>query len=335
MSRTFAGLLVGLTRSVNGLQHIQTRNLRLYREKTVRLMYWRGRSYDAVKFSQRRRDELQEWNYRSEIFAFSRRLQENLSENTLRRVLAHPSYVDSVKRSQAKLSLPDPNLESNEGMVVRGEQLLDQCLKPYLRHVYPRVPEDGIQSTVDYLKSDQVMADIAQWIGCKDIVLTSEWPPATATLANTVRALLAGIEADLGLARVQRFIVDMIVSYLNDKDILDDVWQIPNPKETLNLLLNNSQLPPYEPRIMFQTGVRTLESCHLVGLYVNQRLLGSSAGETLPIAEECAALNALQRLFDLGDQRQPLVYGEASEQIDYASHTREHEPIKTWRFKLE
>lgn len=298
-------------------------------------MYWRGRSHDLVKFPDRRRDEFQDWNYRSEIFAFSRRLQENLSEETLRRVFAHPSYIESLKKDQIKYDLPSINVPSNLELVQRGEQLLDACIKPYLRYSYSQVPEDGIANITSYLKSETVMADVAKWTGCKDIILSSEWPPSPCTMANTVRALLAGIESDLGLDRVHRFVVDIIISYLNDKNILDDVWIIPNPTQTLRLILENSQLPSYEPRIMFQTGIKTLESCYLVGLYVNKKLLGSSSGETLQIAEECSALDALQRLFDLGDSREPLIFGEASEKINYEAHAKEHDYIKTWRFKIE
>lgn len=312
----------------------QRRNLRVFQEKTIRAMYWRGRSFDKVQYPELRRNRFLEWNYRSEIFAFSRRLQESLSEDTLRQIFAHPSYVQNLRESQLKYSLPDISIKSNEELVQRGKKLLDDCIKPYLRFTFNRLPEDGIIHIANYLESDDVLSDIAKWIGCKEIILSTEYPPNPITMADTVRALVAGIRSDFDLNRTQRFVVDIIISYINDKDILDDVWIIPNPQETLNLILTNSQLPRFEPRIMFQTGIKTLESCHVVGLYVNQRLLGSSAGETLQIAEHCAALDSLQRLFDLKDDRAPYVYGEASEKINYEAHTKEHDDIKKWRFSL-
>lgn len=298
-------------------------------------MYWRGRSFDVVKYQERRPDELVNWNFRAEIFAFSRRLQENLSEDTLRKIFTHKSYVDHIRKEQAQTSLPDLNIESNAEFIHRGDVLLSECLKPYLRHVFNMMPEDGIEAITNYLKSEAVLSDISNWIGCKKIILSKEWPPSSTTMAETISALLAGIEADFDLSRVRRFVVDIIATYLNNKDILDDVWIIPNPKETLNLLLSNSQLPSYEPRIIFQTGVRTVESCHIVGLYVNQRLVGSGPGETLAIAEECAAFDTLERFFDLKVSRKPLIYGEASEAIDYNAHTKEHESMRTWKIALE
>lgn len=319
----------------DSLMKQQTRAMRLYKERTVRLMYWRARSFDSIKYPERRRSEFQDWNYRSEIFAFSRRLQENLGEDLLRQVFTHQSYLDNLQRNQMKYDLPSLKIESNTKLISRGIELLSATIKPYLRHLFRHMPEDGIVSIDGYLQSDTVLADVAKWIGCKEIVLSAEWPPSESTMADTVRALIGGIEADLGIERVRRFVVDMLISYLNDKDIFDDIWHIPNPRDTLNLILKNSQLPSYEPRIIFQTGLKTLEPCHLIGLYVNQKFLGSSAGETLSIAEDCAALDTLQRLFDLKESREPFIYGEEAEKIDYGAHVKEHAYVQTWQFKLE
>ena len=333
---TCARLLPSLVKTASGKLNYyqQIRNVRIYRERTVRAMYWRGRSFDAIKHPVARRSSYEDWNYRSEIFAFSRRLQENLSEDTLRQIFAHPSYIKSFEENQSKFNLPNINLKSNASLAQRGQELLDHCIKPYLRYTFSKMPEDGIIHITEYLKSDEVLTDVASWIGCKEVILSAEYPPEAITMANTVRALLAGIESDLDIDRTRRFIVDIIVSYLNDKNILDDVWIIPNPKETLNHILANSQMPAYEPRIMFQTGIKTLEPCHVLGLYSNQKFLGSSAGETLEIAEHCAALDSLQRLFDLRESRAPFIYGEASEKIDLKTHTKEHDYIKNWKFQL-
>lgn len=325
---------VGLT-TLRIPNHIlfQARGMRIFREKFLRSMYWRGKSFDRVKYEDRRRCDWQDWNYKTEIFAFSRRLQENLSEDTLRRLLTHPSYVEELQKREGDYTLPSANVQSNVELVKKGEQILDECIKPYLRFHFNRVPEDGIVAITDYLRSTQVMADISKWIGCKDIILTVEYPPSDQTMAETVFGLVAGIERDLGLERARRFIVDMIITYINDKDILDDIWTIPNPKETLNHILANSRMAPYEPRIIFQTGIRTLEACHVVGLYSDKTFLGSSPGETLEIAEECASLDSLQRLFDLKDHRCPLTYGEKSELIDYSKHVKEHDYVSTWRVR--
>lgn len=299
----------------------------------VRSMYWRGRSFDRVPVDKKRSD-FQEWNYRSEIFAFSRRLQENLDENTLRQIFTHPMYLKNFQENRIRFNLPEINMDSNESFTHRGRQLLDDCLKQYLRFTYKKLPEEGIANITDYLMSEEVLAHVASWIGCKEIVLSTEYPPSPHTMSNTVLALLAGIEKDLGIDRTRRFIVDMIITYLNDKDILDDIWIIPSPKGALNIILENSKMPAYEARIMFQTGIKTVESCYVIGLYSDKKFLGSSAGETTDIAEECAALDALARMFDLTESREPMIYGEASEKIEYDAHSKEHCRIKEYKISI-
>lgn len=320
---------------INNYRFCQVRSIRLYKERTVRAMYWRSRSFDAVKFALDRKDQRQEWNYRSEIFAFSRRLQENLSEDTLRQVFAHPSYIESYSLKQTELNMPEINLPSNKELVDRGRELLELCTKPYLRYTFSRVPEDGIECIHKYLESELVMSDISKWLGCRDIILSTDWPPSSSTMADTVFAVLGGIEKDLGFDRVRRFAIDMILTYLVDKDIMDDVWIIPNPEITLAAILKNSKLPPYEPRILFQTGVKTLEPCHIVGLYVNKRLIGSSAGETLEIAENCASTEALRRIFDLTNSREPMIFGEKTDSIKFNNYSEKHNYIDSWKFSID
>lgn len=311
----------------------QTRGLRYFQEKLIKLMYWRGRSFDKVDLEFKRSDQ-QDWNYKTEIYAFSRRLQENLSEDTLRRVFTNPSYISSLEKDGGQYDMPMIQLDSNEELVNRGITLMDDIIKPYMRHHFDKMPEEGIAAITDYLKSEEVLANIAKWIGCKDIILTAEYPPSSAAMASTVPAIIAGIEKDLGFERARRFIVDMIITYIHDLPIMEKIWQIPHPRETLNMILEGSGLPSYEPRIIFQTGIKTLEACHVIGLYSNKNFLGSSAGETLDIAEECASLDAMMRLFDLKNNRRPLTFGDKSELIDYSLHTKPHPELTNWKFEL-
>lgn len=296
-------------------------------------MYWRGRSFDRVEIKHKRSDR-QDWNYKTEIFAFSRRLQENLSEDTLRRAFTHPSYIASLQKQGGEFDLPVVQLDSNEELVDKGLKLMDDIIKPYLRHHFNNMPEDGITAITNYLKSDEVLATIAKWIGCRDIVLTADYPPSSQAMALTVPAVIAAIDKDLGFERARRFIIDMIITYIHDFPIMEKIWQIPHPRETLNMILKNNGLPNYEPRIIFQTGLRTLEACHVVGLYCNKQFLGSSPGETLDIAEECASLDAMMRLFDIKENRRPLTFGDKSEVIDYTVHTKPHPTLNNWKFEL-
>lgn len=47
-----------------------------------------------------------------------------------------------------------------------------------------------------------------------------------------------------------------------------------------------------------------------MGLYVDEKFLSKGSGETLEIAEEMAARDALRRLFGTGEEAAPLPFGE-------------------------
>ena len=49
-----------------------------------------------------------------------------------------------------------------------------------------------------------------------------------------------------------------------------------------------------ESRLLFQTGPETILASHNVGIFCNKEIIGQSFGETLDIAEEMAARDALR-----------------------------------------
>ena len=81
------------------------------------------------------------------------------------------------------------------------------------------------------------------------------------------------------------------------------------------------QSPDYSSRQVFScscllvcfiisiTGPDTILASHLVGLYCNKELIGQSYGETLEIAEEMAARDALRNIMQTAEHSQPRPWG--------------------------
>lgn len=76
-----------------------------------------------------------------------------------------------------------------------------------------------------------------------------------------------------GLPHCKNFIIDLIMPYLHDKDIME-IWKCDDPRITVNKILSNEGLPAYEARILRETGRNTVLGCFVVGLYSNKNLLG-------------------------------------------------------------
>ncbi|CAF1407184.1 unnamed protein product [Adineta steineri] len=73
------------------------------------------------------------------------------------------------------------------------------------------------------------------------------------------------------------------------------------------VLEENGQQAP-ESRLIWATGVSSVLSTYVVGIYSNKEFLGKSAGATISIAEEMAARDALRRLFETDEQRAPIPF---------------------------
>ena len=60
-------------------------------------------------------------------------------------------------------------------------------------------------------------------------------------------------------------------------------------------------------------GPDTILASHLVGLYCNKEIIGQSYGETLEIAEEMAARDALRNIFQTAEHSPPQPWGRSLE----------------------
>ena len=97
--------------------------------------------------------------------------------------------------------------------------------------------------------------------------------PKDDVVAMTVKSLVAILDETKGTNHTRKFIIDFIMTFLNDKDIFS-LWDLQEPEIVLQKILHNDNLPPYEPRLLRETGKNTIFACYNVGLYVDQELIG-------------------------------------------------------------
>lgn len=97
-----------------------------------------------------------------------------------------------------------------------------------------------------------------------------------------MKALIGALEADRGIKKTENFILDFILTYLADKDLME-IWQIKDASSTLKRILARERLPPAEPRLLRESGRNTLQACYVVGLYVNKQLIGEGKFDFLSI----------------------------------------------------
>lgn len=158
-----------LKNEIDYTNRIIKRNLNIHKERILREMYWRKRSFDAIPEKLRPRSDWQEWDYSAEIFAFARRLNEcELDEKILTQMFTHRSYlnVQNAKRETLGIQEAQINQLDNVEMINAGLSLMEDFLPKYLRYHLKMAPEECIESIVKYLLSKPVLSDISKWIGC-------------------------------------------------------------------------------------------------------------------------------------------------------------------------
>jgi large subunit ribosomal protein L44 len=254
-----------------------------------------------------RRSSHLEWNYPAELYAFSARLGENIPTQLLEEAFTTSGYIEAEKEKQAELNIQDSSLKmkSQQRLLQEGEEVLKGVVVSWLRGAFPALPEEGIQAVRDYLLSEETLANVSFHLGTKDLILSVEYPPLRETFAQTFKAVVGALHSGVSTERAEIFVREILIVQLEGKDI-NSIWDISNPMLVLSTLLHNMGMQPPEPRLLWQSGPRTLLSSFIVGIYSDKQLIGQFAGETTEVAEEMAARDALRRLFKTTDCMNPL-----------------------------
>ena len=66
----------------------------------------------------------------------------------------------------------------------------------------------------------------------------------------------------------------------------------------------------YTFRLLWSTGATHPSGAFVVGIYVDEKFMSKGSGETVDIAEEMAARDALRRLFGTAEDSAPMPYGK-------------------------
>lgn len=135
--------------------------------------------------------------------------------------------------------------------------------------------------------------------------------------------MIGAIEQTSGRKRAQNFIIDFILTYINGVDPLE-IWRLDELNVNLNRFLQLKGIPPAEPRIMYKSATGTIESCYIVGIYSDKKLLGESAGESPNIAKRMAELNVFRNQFGLNMKDIQLSFGPKAYDLHYEEFTKEN-----------
>jgi large subunit ribosomal protein L44 len=179
---------------------------------------------------ERHRSAWHNWNYNTEIYAFSKRINEEFNDSLLRQAFIHPDYNIGRKAEfeEVDVKIEEEFTSNNFELAINGESICFHYLKSVFKFWYPNLPEEGTDQIIDFLMSTQTLAHIAQNIGIKDLIKCKEFPISPETLQATLFALIGALKASAGTIRAHLFINDFILTHLIGKNI-NELWTIKDP----------------------------------------------------------------------------------------------------------
>ncbi|XP_073841292.1 mitochondrial ribosomal protein L44 [Musca autumnalis] len=247
-----------------------------------------------------------EWNYRAELFAFGKRLQEEFQIPLLQTAFTQQSYIAQEEHKQRELGIEnvDIQMSHNQELSERGEHIIQEYVQGFIGYSLPKLPAEGKQAITSYLMSSATLANVALHLGMKELLLDAEYPPSEQSMAKSLKAVVGALEQSSGVERAFLFVRDFICTQLNQRDLLE-LWNIENPEELLKQQCQEKKLPVPEPRLLGDCGKNTVLAAYQVGLYCNKNLIGKGFGEDIPTAVKTASLDALQTMFGITDNMKP------------------------------
>lgn len=241
---------------------------------------------------ERPRSSYLDWNYDAELFAFGPRLNESFEKDLLLKAVTNRSYLTCGKPEHELLSRED-----NSELAHEGERLIATCIGEFLNANLPKFPADGKRAVCDHLTTESMLSNVAKHLGVKDIVLCAEFPVSESTLAATFKAIVAALFRSSGPERTANFVKDFVITQLNGTD-LDEIWlRNGTAMEILTAHFSKTGRAAPEPRLCTTSGTNTILAVYRVALYDDGSMIGIGWGESIEIATDVAARNALQRIF--------------------------------------
>ncbi|CAH0402737.1 unnamed protein product [Chilo suppressalis] len=279
---------------------VQTQKIHRWVAPTLMELKVREKKLGGKKYSPR--NTYLEWNLEAELYAFGKRLNEDFDSDLLLQAFTDRSYVIKEEQKQKDLGI-DIKMKDNRELASNGEEFIKNYVQVYLETILPRFPLEGVSGVREHLISEESLAHVSLHLGTKDIILAAEYPVDRFILANAFKAIVGALLQSSGDERAAHFVRDFVIAQLQGKDV-NEFWTIDDPYEMLTNILKKEGAT-LEPRLIGEAGKNTILACYRVGLYVEKKMISSGYGESIKIAKEMGAREALKKIFGTEDHMKP------------------------------
>lgn len=208
-------------------------------------------------------------------------------KSLLQTALTHRSYLNENRTY---------GLPHNERLEFLGDAVLELVTTEYLYRNFTN-PEGELTNLRSSLVNYRLLAEIAKDIGLEDFILLSHGEAKDTgrarqvILANALEALIGAIYLDSDMPAAKKFIEEFVLVKL--PKIMEQGAYL-DPKSKLQEIIQDRLAITPVYKVMSESGPDHAKN-FVVGVYIDDRLIGEGSGPSKQDSEVEAAKNALQR----------------------------------------
>lgn len=212
--------------------------------------------------------------------------------------IKNPKLLEEALTHRSFLNESKEKIPSNERMEFLGDSILSFVVSDYLFNNYQDFNEGKLTNLRSLLVNTKMLAILAKECDLGSLLRLSKGEEESggrnnpSLLADTFEAFIGALFLDQGIEAAKKFIYDTVIPQANEfieKNLLKD------PKSRLqeHVQAHNQTSPQY--KVLEEEGPAHARQ-FTVGVYVKDELLGQGIGKSKQVAEEEAAIAALDKL---------------------------------------
>ncbi len=207
----------------------------------------------------------------------------------LRQAFIHRSYLNESSET-----------DSNERLEFLGDSILSFVVSNYLYRKHPEFDEGKLTNLRSLLVNTKNLAQVSKDLGIGRRLMLSKGEEESggranqSLLADGLEAVIGALFLDQGISEVEKFLGEVLLPKAEEfvrKDLLKD------PKSLLQEKVQASKKGPLNYDVIKEEGPAHAKT-FTVGVFVNSTLIGTGMGKSKQVAQENAALEALEKLSD-------------------------------------
>lgn len=210
------------------------------------------------------------------------------NKDLYKNALIHRSYLNESKEK----------LESNERLEFLGDSILSFVVSQFLYKKYPNFDEGKLTNLRSLLVNTRNLAQVSDEIGLGKHLYLSKGEEESggrknqSLLADALEALIGALFLDQGLSAVNAFIEEVVLPR-EEEFIANDLLKDPKSLLQEKVQAYKKSSPIYD--VVKEEGPAHAKT-FTIGVFVNKELIGEGQGRSKQIAEENAAIKALEKL---------------------------------------